>query len=94
MAHPEWNHAVTEEMVKIHTLHTWTLVPQTPDMNIVSSGWVYTDKLTPDGKQKPRARLVAKGFQQEKGRAFLETFSPVVRSATIRLMLNIAVAKD
>lgn len=94
MAHPEWNHAVTEEMVKIHTLHTWTLVPQTPDMNIVSSGWVYTDKLTPDGKQKPRARLVAKGFQQEKGRAFLETFSPVVRTATIRLMLNIAVAKD
>lgn len=55
MAHPDWNPTVTDEIVKIHTLHTWTLVPQTLDMNMVSSKWVYADKITPDGKRKPKA---------------------------------------
>lgn len=34
MAHPGWNNSVSAEMTKIHTLHTWTLVPRTEDMNV------------------------------------------------------------
>lgn len=75
-------------------LHTWTLVPATDDMNILHSRWVHTVKLNPDGTVKCLySRLVAKGFEQEEGLDYLETFSPVVRTATIRLMLDIAVSK-
>ena len=40
MAHPGWNGAVSEEMGTIHMLHTWTLVPYTEHMNVLSSRWV------------------------------------------------------
>lgn len=92
MKHPGWNGAVSQEMQIIHMLNTWTLVPPTDDMNILSSRWVHTIKLNPDGTvKKLRSRLVARGYEQEEGLDYLETFSPVVRTATIRLMLNIAV---
>lgn len=95
MDHPMWNAAVGEEMIEIHTLHTWSLVPATPDMNLLSSRWVFSEKLNPDGTvRKNRARLVARGCGQEEGINYLETFSPVVRTATIRLLLNIATAKE
>lgn len=95
MNHPEWNESLMEEITKIHMLNTWSLVPRTADMNVLSSRWVHTTKLNPDGTvKKRRSRLVAKGYEQEEGLDYLETFSPVVRTATIRLMLNVATAKE
>lgn len=44
MKHPEWNNAVMTEMGNIHLLDTWSLVPQTEDMNVVTSRWIYTEK--------------------------------------------------
>ena len=94
MKHPGWNDDVSEEMRIIHMLNTWTLVPPTEDMNILSNRWVHTVKLNPDGAvKKLRSRLVAKGCAQEEGLDYLETFSPVVCTATIWLMLNIATTK-
>ena len=95
LKHPGWNNAVNEEMRTIHMLHTWSLVPPTEDMNILGCKWVFKTKLKPDGSvEKLKARLVAKGFDQEEGLDYLETFSPVVRTATIRLVLDIATAKE
>lgn len=92
MKHPGWNAAVSLEMQIIHMLNTWTLVPPTEDMNILSNRWIHSIKLNPDGTvKKLRSRLVARGYEQEEGLDYLETFSPVVRTATICLMLNIAV---
>lgn len=94
MKHPGWNQAVLDEMGTIHMLHTWSLVPPTDDMNILGCKWVFKTKHKPDGSvEKLKARLVAKGFDQEEGLDYLETFSPVVRTATIRLVLDVATAK-
>lgn len=95
MKHPGWNKAVMTEIENIHTLHTWSLVPPTDDMNIITSRWIYSEKLNPDGTvKKRRVRLVGKGFQQEEGHDYFETFSPVVRTSTIRLVLDVATAKE
>ncbi|CAA7042355.1 unnamed protein product [Microthlaspi erraticum] len=95
MKHPGWNLAVMDEMGRIHMLNTWSLVPYEEDMNVLSNKWVYTVKLKPSGDlNKLKAWLVAKGFDQEEGLDYLETFSPVVRTATIRMILDVATAKD
>lgn len=95
MKHPGWNNAVMDEMERIYMLNTWSLVLPTADMNILSSKWIFTTKLNPDTTlDKLKASLVAKGFDQEEGLDYLETFSPVVRTATIRVVLNVATAKE
>lgn len=76
-------------------LNTWTLVPPTEDMNILDSRWVFKTKFNPDGTiDKRKSRLVVRGCHQEEGLDYLETFSPVVRTATIRLVLEVAIAKE
>ncbi|CAA7052765.1 unnamed protein product [Microthlaspi erraticum] len=57
--------------------------------------WVFTTKMKPEGWiDKLKAQLVAKGFNQEEGLDYLETFSPGVRTTTIRMILDIATAKE
>ncbi|KAL1187713.1 Retrovirus-related Pol polyprotein from transposon RE1 [Cardamine amara subsp. amara] len=91
LKHPGWNNAMGEEMSNCAETRTWTLVPFTPDMNVLGSKWVFRTKLNADGTlDKLRARLVAQGFDQEEGIDYLETYSPVVRSATVRLVLHLA----
>jgi hypothetical protein len=69
----------------------WTLVPPTSDMNIVGCKWVFCLKHKADGSiDRHKARLVAKGFHQQPGVNFDETFSPVVKPTTIRLVLSLA----
>ncbi|CAA7042627.1 unnamed protein product [Microthlaspi erraticum] len=84
-----------DEMNTIYMLNTFTLVPPTDDMNILGCRWVFTPKMKPEGElDKLKARLVAKGYDQEEGIDYLETYSPVVRTATIRMILDVATAKD
>ena len=60
-------------------------------MNVLGSKWVFRIKLLADGSlDKYKSRLVAQGFNQEEGIDYLETYSPVVRSATVRAVLHLA----
>ncbi|CAM8910558.1 unnamed protein product [Rhodiola kirilowii] len=83
-----------EEFSALCRTHTWQLVPRPPGTNVVGSKWVFKTKHRPDGSiDKHKARLVARGFAQQAGIDYQETFSPVIKPATIRLVLTIAVSR-
>lgn len=74
--------------------HTWDLVPNR-NQHLVGCRWVFKLKYLPTGAiDKYKARLVAKGFNQQYRVDYAETFSPVIKSTTIRLVLDVAVKKN
>ena len=91
--YPVWCIAMDTEFQALQRQQTWTLVPAPPHANLVGCKWVFKVKLHIDGSiARYKARLVAKGFHQQAGIDYSETFSPVVKHATIRLVLAIAVS--
>ena len=71
--------------------NTWTLVPPPPGQNVIGCRWVYKLKRNSDRSiSRYKARLVAKGFHQQARLDFDETFSPVVKPPTIRIVLSLA----
>jgi hypothetical protein len=72
---------------------TWSLCPRPVHKRVVRNKWVFKLKQKSDGTiDRYKARLVAKGFDQEAGIDFTETFSPVIKPATIRLVLALAIS--
>lgn len=69
---------------------TWTLVDRPPGAKVISGRWVYTHKLNSDGTlARYKARWVVRGNHQRAGVDFGETFTPVVKPATIRTVLTL-----
>lgn len=92
--HPGWLAAIHEELAALHKNQTWTLVPKDSDMNIVGCKWIYKVKLQADGSVEClKAWLVAKGFHQVDGLNFHETFSLVIKPASICMVLTLAVVR-
>ncbi|RVW83187.1 Retrovirus-related Pol polyprotein from transposon RE1 [Vitis vinifera] len=74
---------------------TWELVLSDSIPNIVGCKWIFRTKRHSDGSvDRHKARLVAKGFHQRPGIDYHDTFSPVVKPATIHLVLSLAVSRD
>jgi hypothetical protein len=72
---------------------TWSLVPRPPGANVISGKWVFKNKLRPDGSlEHHKARWVVHGFKQQPGIDFDQTFSLVIKPATILTVLHLAVA--
>jgi hypothetical protein len=94
LAHPGWKAAMDEEIEALHKNQTWELVPRTPNLHVIGSKWVFKSKIKPDGSlDHLKARLVAKGYYQVDGVDYIETFSPVIKPGTIRLIITIALVK-
>ncbi|WVZ72555.1 hypothetical protein U9M48_020993 [Paspalum notatum var. saurae] len=78
------------EFCALQANKTWTLVPRPPGARIIIGKWVFKHKLNSDGSlERYKARWVVRGFNQRPGIDFSETFSPVVKPATIRTVLTL-----
>jgi hypothetical protein len=74
---------------------TWNLVPRPPGINLVTGKWIFRHKLLADGSlDRYKARWVLRGFTQRPGIDYDETFSPVVKPATVRVVLSLALSQD
>jgi len=84
-----------DEIQALRSNNTWSLVPFHPSMNVVGSRWVYMIEHRVDGSiERYKAHLVARGFTQQEGIDYSETFSPVVKQETVRLVFSIAVSHN
>ena len=90
-----WKKAMNDEMDSLISNKTWKLVDLPPGCKTIGCKWVLRKKLKPDGTiDKFKARLVAKGFKQKANVDFFDTFSPVTRITSIRLLIAIATIYD
>jgi hypothetical protein len=92
---PRWVQAMNEEMEALNKNATWTLVPLPKGKKPVGCKWVFSIKYKADGSiERYKARLVAKGFTQTYGIDYQETFSPVAKLSTVRVLLSLAINLD
>jgi hypothetical protein len=83
------------EFAALQENRTWTLVPRPRGVNIITGKWVFHLKTHPDGTlDRYKARWVVRGFTQRAGVDFGETFSPVVKPASVRTVLHLAATRQ
>ncbi|GJU32378.1 ribonuclease H-like domain-containing protein [Tanacetum coccineum] len=90
---PHWCNAMYDEYTALVKNSTWILIPKPSGVNLVRSMWLFKHKFHADGTlSRYKNRLVTNGNSQHLGVDFDETFSPVVKPATIRTVLSLAVS--
>ncbi|KAJ9548564.1 hypothetical protein OSB04_021107 [Centaurea solstitialis] len=83
---PQWRKAMQEEYDALLRNQTWSLVPPESVPNLVGSKWVFRTKFKPNG--------TIDRFHQRSGLDYIETFSPVIKPATLRLVLSLASSQN
>ncbi|KAK1433709.1 hypothetical protein QVD17_10624 [Tagetes erecta] len=92
---PNWINAMNVEMQALLKNNTWELSDLPKGRKPIGCKWLFKIKHKPNGEiDRYKARLVAKGYSQREGLDFDETFSPVVKMATIRCVISVAVQND
>jgi len=81
---------MNEEIGAIEKSNTWWLVDLPKGKEVIGVKWVYKTKSNAEGKiERHKARLVVKGYKQQQGRYYEETFAPIARMEIVRTMLSI-----
>eukprot|EP00731_Ephydatia_muelleri_P016374 Em0009g798a len=87
----KWRDAMKAKINSLHQHNVWDLVECPKECKPVGSKWVFKVKTNADGStERFKARLVAQGYTQREGLDYDETFSPVVRSESIRSVISLA----
>ena len=84
-----------EEYGALLSNNTWDLVPRPLGANVVIGKWIFRQKFHADGYlDRYKARWVLRGFTQRPGVDYDETFSPVIKPATVRTVLSLALSQN
>jgi hypothetical protein len=91
---PHWCEAMTAEINALETNQTWSFTSLPPGKTPIGCKWVYKVKLRSHGTlERYKARMVAKGYNQQEGFDYFETFSLVAKFVTVRCLLAIVAMK-
>lgn len=89
-----WNDAMGKEVTAFEETNTWDVTTLPPGKKALGNMWIYSNKYHADGTlERPKARLVVLGNHQTEGEDFTETFAPVAKLSTVRIILKLAAAK-
>ncbi|XP_021321767.1 uncharacterized protein LOC110437611 [Sorghum bicolor] len=84
-----------DEYAALQDNHTWDLIPRPAKANVVTGKWIFKHKFHADGSlERYKARWVLWGFTQRPGVDYDETFSPIVKPATVRTVITVAHSRD
>ena len=91
----QWKDGLKSEYDAIEKNGTWTAVRREPRMNVIKSGIVFKKKKDANGAVKQyKARIVAKGYSQQYGVDYYETFSPVLKNKSLRIIFALSVITE
>ena len=90
---PLWKEAINNEIDSILQNHTWELVDLPLGCKPMGYKWIFKRKMKPDGSiDKYKVRLAIKGYRQKECLVYFDTYSPVIRITSIRMLIVIAVS--
>jgi len=93
LKHIEWKKVMQTEYDALLKNKTWTLVELPPNAHVIGCKWIFKNKYNSDDiLERRKARLVARGYNQVVGIDYSETFSPMVKPTTVRVVLSVVVA--
>lgn len=92
----QWSESMRDEMKSIVENHTWDLVPKpSNETNVIQGRWVFRTKTDANGHViKFKSRWVVRGFQQEEGCNYTDTFACVVKPMSYKILFSLAAAHN
>ncbi|GKA94519.1 putative ribonuclease H-like domain-containing protein [Tanacetum coccineum] len=95
MADHSWIESMQDELNQFERLQVWELVPRPEGKNVIALKWLWKNKCDAENiVVRNKSRLVAKGYKQEEGIDFEESFAPVARLEAVRMFIAFAAYRN